>query len=941
MTLKMASEKNPEVVGCDASIMKNVWEIREREYAVKLQMEQERIEKSALPTINQDWLNRLLAKQGQGYKRVEKKAKPVENQTDTTNVWKSKPTQVPPAPPRGIGAGQFGRPGGQKRGFSTPATNNNDKKGQDKNFNKQRSLMLLAQTQPSTMVWGKSWKYNKCLPLPEEASATPDWGQCWMFATHQPYTEAGKPWLNGPNMMDPETLHFWRKTDDRVVESQELDLSPADEWRMSWRKSDQRNKKGDTASDGDNLSKFGLLFLLEETQHHNESLCSSEWNESWRSTKPASQQDDLTVPNDGQMNESIANKQDEDREKWQQNWRFINHSGSNNLKLNEIKTSHRDWANSWSAATVVFNNHKNSDRSVRPDHHNTYDDGSQQKELHFHKVMSNEEKYRQRLLQLCNEFKAQSDWSKSWEVTKNNSKPCEEIEKILKETASKVQKNAKGHHSASEKNDPRYEQLRNNVIYYTKREFTQSYLLQMKHMENVSFASEWRDSWKTLKHRMRMERRRMRPDPSRPFKATEKGENITPSASEWKDSRKFTCLPLHQQPEFWQQGWSAMPQIRVDRARVEGHFAPVELPMNGPSTEGSWRESWRSSRGQNRSEPVQGRAQTSKRSDMTSHLPDDSHRRRSAGHTGRAWSGDWQEAWMVSETQFHHDKPSFTQWRESWKCSAFNTEHWAGEGPRENGVYALMEIQPQREKFSMLRGKAKMSRSFDNQIFRERYPEKQWSASWRAGRSSTTPQQHATTNGQGSKWGMSFRLANPMPHVEQPWVKSSPNPSHYRDMWSRKGYTQTNTKFSNNFTAFKLWGNSYQFLHGNSKQNKDKTKSKQPVDPRVIITKKTKTRRHLYTTMEKEKQSDRKWAGCHLLGKTQPRPKRGPGSTKKLIAEDKNTDKFFEEWMESWRYFVRPSSLKKQMPVKSLSGWNESWKFLIPPYQQMNVAKAK
>lgn len=44
----MSAEKNSETVGCNASIMKNVWEIREREYSLKLNKEQERIEKSAL-----------------------------------------------------------------------------------------------------------------------------------------------------------------------------------------------------------------------------------------------------------------------------------------------------------------------------------------------------------------------------------------------------------------------------------------------------------------------------------------------------------------------------------------------------------------------------------------------------------------------------------------------------------------------------------------------------------------------------------------------------------------------------------------------------------------------------------------------------------------------------------------------------------------------------
>lgn len=46
----MSSEKNSGVVACDASIMKNVWEIRLREYHQKMQLEHERMKKSALPT---------------------------------------------------------------------------------------------------------------------------------------------------------------------------------------------------------------------------------------------------------------------------------------------------------------------------------------------------------------------------------------------------------------------------------------------------------------------------------------------------------------------------------------------------------------------------------------------------------------------------------------------------------------------------------------------------------------------------------------------------------------------------------------------------------------------------------------------------------------------------------------------------------------------------
>eukprot|EP00064_Thunnus_orientalis_P006893 superscaffoldBa00000739_g6912 len=310
----MSSDKNPEVAGCDASIMKNVWEIREREYGQKMQLEQERVEKSALISINQDWANRASSKLGP-YKRKERKPKPAETQMDN-NFWKGKQPQIPPALPRGVGSAPLGRPGSQSRGQG--------QKGQDKMFNRLQSLMFITQTQPSAMLWGKSWQYNKSLPIPAEGStATTNWGQCWMFATQQPYTEAGKPWPNGPNTMDPHNLHLWKKPDYRVVESQELDLClSTEEWQMSWRKPDKKNKKEDTSSvNGENVLKFGLFTFLVETQRHNEALCSSEWSESWRSTKPADQQDHSTVPDDVLMNESIAKKQDKgDSQRREAHW---------------------------------------------------------------------------------------------------------------------------------------------------------------------------------------------------------------------------------------------------------------------------------------------------------------------------------------------------------------------------------------------------------------------------------------------------------------------------------------------------------------------------------------------------------------------------------------------------------------------------------------------
>lgn len=899
---------------------------------------------------------------------MEKKIKPAEDQIDN-NVWKSKKPRIPPTLPCVAGSGPLVRPGGQRRGFSTPAPNYNYKKGYH-NLDRLKLLSFITQTQLSSVVWEKSWKYKKCLPPPEEgAAATSEWGKCWMFATRQPYSEAGKPWLNGPNMLDSQSLHLWKKPEYRVVESQELyGCPPTEEWKMSYRKSDNNNNEEDTHYvNGESFPKSGLFTLLMDAQPNE---ASSVWSKSWRSIKSASQQHNFTITNFGQENESTPNKQDKDREmssKWEECWRLVNHYGC--YKSPQVQKSHSpEWADSW-RTNVVFNSHKNSDPSLVQDHSDVYNDRCQEKESHLHKVklVSHDLKHRDLYMQLCTEFKTLSEWSKSWQMTKNNSKPAEEIEKVLKvslsrmETAlEKVEENTYRHYLASETSYPCYEVLKYNEIYHPKREITKNNMLHLKQQKNVLSAPEWTDSWKTLKHGIRIERRRMRPDPLRSFRLFEKGGDMKPIASGWKDSRKFICQPLRQEPELWQRGWSTMPQMRVDRVRGQNHFMPIELPKNGPTGECSWGESWKLLRPQHRSEPRHCRSQSGHgRPSVASHHPNDSLTHSSVRLIGHAWpDSDWQEAWMVS--QFHQDKPSLTQWREAWKWSLFNTENSAEQLSRLNEVDVLMEIQPGRENLSLqkVESTCKMGRSFDTQMLMEQYPEKQWSASWRAGSflkhqqnhyrssvipvksmSSTTKQQHVTANGHGSKWGMSFRLANPMPHVEKPWLESSCNPRHYTVMWSKgkNMHDNINANFSNNNATFRLWGNSHQFLHEVSAQIKDKTK--EPVDPRVIITKKANTIRHFYSNTEKEKQSERKWTGCHLLGKTQPRLKKVPVSKKKHEMEDKN--KLLEEWAESWRFLIRPGILKIKMSIKPLSGWDESWKFLLPPYQPMNSSRAK
>lgn len=836
--------------------------------------------------INKDWASRSANKQG-NYKRVERKTKPAETHTDNDNIWKSKRPQVPPTLPRGAGPGPLGRSGAQSGGFSTQASSKKDV--QHNNYNRLQLLAYLAQTQPSAMVWGKSWKYNKSLPSPAEGTARSDWGQCWMFATQQPQSEEGKPWPNGPNMTDPCSLHLWKKPERNVEDSLELNVDlPTEEWHMSWKKPSS-HKKEDTSSINGNKS--GYFALMLETQQLNEALCSSEWSESWKCTKHQSEKGHV-VP-DGGLTDEYVDKQDKRKEmssRWEECWRLVNHHG-----CSQVQTSESPECANWTAAMVIFNKHSDPSMKEHPDN-------------------------------VHNDF---SEWGTSWQVTKNMSKPCEEIEKVLKAVPPKMEiepekpeAKPKGHHSPSKEEDHIYEQLKHDVIYWPKK------LPLLKHVENKLLSSDWHESWKTLKNILKMERRRVRP-----FRMSEYRIDVMSTNSEWKDSWKFTCPSQLQDPEHWQQDWATTPQVGEHRTRAENNLQELD---------GSWEKSWRFLRGQHRSELGQG------------HHSDDSSVQKK--HVRSV--ADWQAAWSVSESQFHHDKPSLMQWREAWKWSVFHTERWFEKMIRDNRLENSMEIQPLKEKIYLQTAKAKMIQSFVNHTVTENHPEENWRDSWKAGSllnhqthhheshgkkiNSTTQQVHPIANEHGCKWGRSFRIANPMPHVEQPWVESSPNPCHYTVMRSRESniHNRINTSFSDNPAVLKLWGNSHQFMQDAGAKSKGMGSTKAPADPRVILTK-TKMKRNLYGNINMDKQSERKWAGCHLLGKTQPRPKRGAPSGKKLMLEDDETKaKFFEEWAESWKLLINPRSLKK-IPMKSLVGWAESWKFLLPPYQPMNVSKAR
>ncbi|XP_062340433.1 uncharacterized protein LOC134038839 [Osmerus eperlanus] len=1100
-----------EVTGCDASIMKNVWEIRLREQTQKIQLEQERLEKSALETINKDWQKRMTSNQKYP-KRLESKPKPVET-LEPVQPYKNRHM--------GADTGRGTRYLGSQNQRASPATVNKSLLKSDKI----QRLIALASSQPSAMIWSKSWKFSKSLPQPEEGSTPPpDWGKSWQFMTLQPHID-GKPWTeeNSPTSHH-ENHSIWQKP-MRMLDSQDFEQSlHSPEWGKSWKytkpESDLKSGTKDEANKeaGLHSSKSRILEMLVESQHHNEALSSSEWNESWKSTKPPKDGEAHTnAPTNGPFNEP-KNDLKKDGKSGSQSiecWKFINRQL--HVTDNSKETSHNpEWADSWRAAKMVSNNNK---KAKSPEH---FEYGERKDSNHDHQVIifvSREHKYRDLLrAQLCDESKPTSEWEKSWKTTKNLSKPSAEatlkaeepkeksmaqnqkvgmskendenmagvqqgmckptimskmtkyrnlMSRLLiddmpyewneawkftkpqssKETVqwlttgmadasmvlkqhmkkrsltdwseswkcatphsrhampsvtewkeswfSRYQPHARREHWIKEaglkefdKQHPKYE-----VFNLPKRASAEKMFYHMQDGEKGMGSAEWKDSWKSLKHQMQLERMRTRPHRSRPFREPAREER---PVSEWATSWRFTNLTLNQESDLWQQGWSNMPPIRPNRNTEQYNVMPEEVPLNGPIAARGWGESWRSSRRHHRSVVDQPRP-------STQHVEAQPPRRRRSG-------ADWEESWMVSNTEFHHDRPSMTEWTDSWRCAVFHTDISGQEQPRQNWLDESMEIQPRKEKRQVPRTMTHMSRSFDSQVFKERYPQTQWNESWKA---ETLQHHHQKTNyametaksslfhlnntnpstpdwknswkfvcmhlnqkkeswdkeramfhsekksqalmdydqdmnnfqpqmsSPAAKWGKSWKMANPMPNAEKgSWIHSHANQSQYVVLWSRSNSVKSLYTSLKETATLRLWGKSWRFLKiegkGVSKAGKGKSNGSNGL---VIGTQKIKTRKHIYSQIDKDKPAERKWTDCHKITKTQPRPKRDSfmKMPKAVIKED---SEFTQQWAESWRFSDQPVKQKTEVTV-TLSTWGESWKFLIAPYPQQNGPKSK
>jgi len=504
MSLSRDRDNKVEAMGCDANIVKNLWENRLKEKEDKMKVEEKRVQKSALQSINADWQERLDVRMGVKYapskKKLQRSATIDVSQTDNSNPFANKkPLQPPPGfksssggggkaslGSTGSSSGGSGRPSlgstGRSSSLSSQSMSKDKKKLPNKNLIKLQLLASIDQTQPSTMVWSKSWKYSKPLPKPEEGEeVASDWGQCWRLAVQQPHSEAVKPWPNGPNLVDPQGLSLWENHIHRMIESRELDLDlSTDEWQMSWKDSQRQTEAGKSSSSqkGSDDPKYGMFSSLEETQHQNEALCSSEWRDSWKATKPReeSQHAPSTEPTNGPIESHVDKKPKNGLPS--SSWKFMNHQLHYKSKQSSSvqKCNHAEWEKSWRASVTVTNDLKKAAQAPSPmEHQKDIHDVHDNKEEPLHKVIINmsasrEGKYRDWLKSLlCDKPKPLSEWESAWKITKNDSEPSEELKKVLKAEPAKTQvekvEKPKEQPSLTERTDPCYEQLRHEVIY--------------------------------------------------------------------------------------------------------------------------------------------------------------------------------------------------------------------------------------------------------------------------------------------------------------------------------------------------------------------------------------------------------------------------------------------------------------------------------------------
>ncbi|TRY81616.1 hypothetical protein DNTS_016385 [Danionella cerebrum] len=373
-TAKM--EKSTEVMVFGTSIMKDVWEIRSREFQQRRLMEADRVRKSALQRINQEWLARMTNKI-QMPKRLQRKAKlPEEPAVDA-----HKPKKTHLARPQGFQSSRVQKPVDQAKSTKT---------------NKLAMLRHLNESCPGLMIWSKSWKFSQ--PLPKQEESPVDWGHSWKFLNLQPKNE-GKPWfdigLDANNNISVSDMFLWEKLSKAIDSERYNQESVMPEWEKAWKFTQKRRESNE--SEGKSEDRF----------HNMWRESGAEWQEAWKSTKPLKEGEFRSGDN-----QFMSEEDNQPELHWDNSWMYFKKF----LHMKSMSTS--PWRESWRVSKSASEEEMKSA-------------GSHGMELQSDtsKVIMNISRELKLAAHFTENDPKQSEWEKSWTTIKNQSDYKGEVNK--------------------------------------------------------------------------------------------------------------------------------------------------------------------------------------------------------------------------------------------------------------------------------------------------------------------------------------------------------------------------------------------------------------------------------------------------------------------------------------------------------------------------------
>lgn len=804
---------------------------------------------------------------------------------------------------------------GRPQGFQTSRIQRQVDPTKTTKTNKLALLRHLNESCPGLMVWSKSWKFSKPLPQPEESPCAFDWGQSWKFLNLQPSTD-GKPWFDlgfdTNNNMSSNDMFLWEKLSEALdSELVQQDLA-CTEWEKSW----IFTQKQKESHEGTNKSVSNTSYNLWRDQNQEGA---SDWHESWKTMKPVKGGD--IMPDSIQPS---TNEKTQPELPWEDSWIYL----KKQLHMKSKAGNNLGWSEAWRVAKAISQQETKSieSQAVLP------------KELYpdVCNVIMNVPRDMKRTIQFGGRDAPPSDWEKSWTTIKNLLEYKEEINKSERREVEVTVETPKPDHLKQQS-----EHVKFNVLALPRMQ-------KRGEMLQFSEQTDWKDSWKMLKRQHR-EERALR-NPRRPLPQF---SSTSQTLTEWASSWRYTNLTLNQDSSLWQQGWSANAQPRPIRRVLENE----DFPHNGPAGLRTWAESWRTTR---RQHLMERRGQGA----STQPVRQQTYARSVA---------DWERSWESSTHQHNHDRPSMTEWTDSWRVSSLEDFQ-----PEHTWFEKSMEIKGRKE---LRRASNAFSRSFDYQTFKERHPAKEWNESWRVKKRSDGPGlAHLIKNEvldwdnswmftgtefyqrQGecylnfqltsdvrsvamlksvqiesrSEWGRSWKMSNPQPPKNiASWPDAKPKSFSAQDviLWSKHKHVYYLPSALVNDLKLKIWSKSWRFMKMDldSKQGKNSASAE---DESVIMTKTATKRKHIYSSIDQQKPQQKRWSDACKIAKTQPRPRRNVRS-----GNDEDGKGKFAEWMESWKFSNNLKSHEPAMVSISLSDWENSWKFLLDPYVPKNGPK--